>query len=100
MRPYIVQILKSYGIPLSPNWATVSKLQMACALFILICNILFRHIVQVILGLTGIFGTITCVCVVKLTGKRRLYLFSLAGLCVAIIALGKQSHTIAPVMQF
>lgn len=24
MRPYIVQILKAYGIPVSPNWGTVS----------------------------------------------------------------------------
>lgn len=65
MRPYIVQILKSYGIPISPNRATV------------------------FLGVTGICGTLTCVCIVKWVGKRRLYLASSVGLCLSIIGLGK-----------
>lgn len=65
MRPYIVQILKSYGSPINSNYASV------------------------ILGLTGICGTITCVVTVKFVGKRRLYLISLSGVCMSGLALGK-----------
>lgn len=65
MRPYLVQILQVYRIPISSNWASVG------------------------VGLAGMCGTITCVCFVALIGKRRLYLISLSAACAAIFGLGR-----------
>lgn len=65
VRPYLVQILKTYRTPISSNWATTA------------------------VGLAGMCGTITCVCLVAVVGKRRLYLVSLGCACAAIYALGE-----------
>lgn len=57
--PYIVQILNAYQSPISPNWATV------------------------ILGFTGVCGTIVCIPILKFVGKRRIFLVSLtAAFCM------------------
>lgn len=65
IRPYMVQILNAYGIPISSNWASM------------------------VVGLAGMCGTITCVCFVAVIGKRRLYLISLGAACTSILALGE-----------
>lgn len=62
--PFIVQILKAYRSPMSPNLATVA------------------------IGSIAIIGTIVCVLTVKLIGKRRLFLFSLAATVVINCWLG------------
>lgn len=65
LMPYIVPILNTYESPISPNWATA------------------------ILGLTGVFATITCVIIVKFVGKRRIFLVSLTFVTLINLLLGK-----------
>lgn len=65
MRPYTVQILQAYGIPLDASWATV------------------------IVGLVGLFGNIILLCIIRLTGKRKIYLFALAVTFISCFVLGK-----------
>lgn len=67
MRPYIVLILKAYGTPIRPSYATI------------------------VLGLTGIVGTTTCVITIKIFGKRKIFLFSLSCICLIAASLSKQS---------
>lgn len=64
LMPYIVPILNTYESPISPGWATS------------------------ILGLTGVFATISCVVIVKFVGKRRIHLFSLTMVSAVNLALG------------
>lgn len=87
MRPFLVLILKAYGVPIDPNWATVS--------------IEYRHSntiensrslnFQSFLGLTGIFSNILLVCVIRFTGKRKMFIISLMGCASCCIALSKSS---------
>lgn len=65
MRPYTVQILQAYGIPLDASWATV------------------------IVGLVGLLANIILLCIIRFTGKRKIYLFSLAVTFTSCFVLGK-----------
>ena len=69
-RPYIIQVIKAYGIPMNVNT------------------------VAMILGSTSIVGGLCFLLCVKMFGKRRLYLTSTAIVVVCCIALGKiNPHT-------
>lgn len=65
MKPYLILIFKAYGTPLSPSVATA------------------------VLGLTGILGTTTCVCIIRFIGKRKLFLCALLLASIPKIAVGK-----------
>lgn len=62
--PYIVQILNAYQSPISPNWATV------------------------VIGFTGVCGTIVCILILKFVGKRRIFLISLTAVFCVNTLLG------------
>lgn len=63
MRPYTVQILKSYGVPIDANWATVW------------------------FGLVGLLANIILLAIIRFVGKRRIYLFALIATFVTCISL-------------
>lgn len=89
MRPFLVQILKAYGTPISANKASVSGLR-SCPFQFVLNGALIRSIcslLQVNVALFGTFGTITSICAVKLIGKRVLFLFSLGAACIAMFSL-------------
>lgn len=65
MRPYIVQILNSYKVPIQSNLATLY------------------------LGLLGLIANICLVFTVKFLGKRRIYLISMAGNVLCCIGLSE-----------
>lgn len=62
--PYIVQILNAFQSPISPNLATV------------------------VLGFTGVCGTIICIPILKFVGKRRIFLVSLTSVFFINTLLG------------
>lgn len=64
MRPYIVQILNSYSVPIRTNVTTLY------------------------LGLIGLIANIMLVFTMKLLGKRKIYLISMAGNVFCCIVLG------------
>lgn len=66
MRPYIMQILDIYGVPFSPSQTTA------------------------VLGLLGIFACIILLCIVRVVGKRNIYLWSIGGTFVTCFALSKR----------
>lgn len=70
LRPFWHLIFRAYGTPISPSNATV------------------------VLGLAGILGTMTCICIVKFVGKRKLLLISLVLVCIPKIAVGKFSENV------
>lgn len=72
MRPYVVQIMKAYGVPIDANWATV------------------------IMGFVGLIANIILLCVVKAFGKRRIILFSMVGSIMSCAALGFYGFTHIP----
>lgn len=53
----------------------------------------FFAILQVIIGVVAVFSTCTCVVMIKVIGKRNLYLISLAGVVVTMTALGEHKFT-------
>lgn len=65
MRPYIVQILNAYGIPLDANLTTV------------------------FLGLLGVAANLCLLATVKFFGKRKIYLCSMIGTVLSCFALSK-----------
>lgn len=65
MRPYIMQILDTYGVPFSPSQTTV------------------------VLGMLGICACIMLLGIVRMVGKRNIYLFSIGGTFVTCFALSK-----------
>lgn len=65
MRPFMVQILETYGVPISASNTTV------------------------FLGLLGIVANIVLLLTVRLIGKRRIYLWSLTGAILSCFSLGK-----------
>lgn len=67
MRPYIVQILEAFGMPMDANLATV------------------------VLGLIGIVANFGLLAFVRVFGKRRIYLFSTFATCVSCFGLSKLS---------
>lgn len=68
MRPYIVQILNAYGVPLDANLTTV------------------------ILGLLGVAANLCLLAIVKFVGKRKIYLWSMVGTFLSCFALSKYIH--------
>lgn len=78
MRPYTVQILLAYHVPIDANWATVRLTRrinyIRFALLILLQAFFYK---QVILGLLGLIATTFLLCIVRFVGKRRIYLFAL-----------------------
>lgn len=64
MRPYTIQIMAAYGTPLDANWATV------------------------VIGLVGLLGNLILLCIIRLTGKRRIYLIALAVTFISCFILG------------
>lgn len=68
MRPYIVQILRAFNVPLDANVTTV------------------------ILGLIGILANIGLLGTVKRVGKRRIYLWSMVPTFLSCIGLSKYSN--------
>lgn len=67
MRPYIMQILGTYGVPFSPSQTTA------------------------VLGLLGIFACIILLGIVRMVGKRNIYLYSIGGTFITCFALSKCS---------
>lgn len=65
MRPFMVQILETYGVPISASNTTV------------------------FLGLLGIVANIVLLFIVRFIGKRRIYLWSLTGAIFSCYSLGK-----------
>lgn len=65
MRPFIVQVLNSYGVPIRAN------------------------VTALCLGLIGLVANVTLVFTMKLLGKRKIYLISMAGNVVCCFGLGK-----------
>lgn len=65
MRPFMVQILETYGVPISASNTTV------------------------FLGLLGIVANIVLLLTVRLLGKRRIYLWSMTGAIFSCFSLGK-----------
>lgn len=65
MRPYIMQILDTYGVPLSASQTTV------------------------MLGLLGLFAALFLLCIVRPAGKRNIYLYSIAGTFISCFGLSK-----------
>lgn len=65
MRPYIVQILEAFGMPMDANLATV------------------------VLGLLGIVANFGLLAFVRLFGKRRIYLCSTFATCLSCFGLSK-----------
>lgn len=65
MRPYLVQIIESFEMPINPNWGTV------------------------VIGILGLLANILCMCIVKSLGKRRLSIISMLATLLCTLALGK-----------
>lgn len=72
VRPFLVQVFQIFGIPMDPNWASV------------------------VIGLVDIISNVLCIFIVKWTGKRRMFLVSLAVSCVCCIALGVNAYFVIP----
>lgn len=90
MRPYQVQIFKAYGVAVDANWATVLEYFVFLFIFlVLVTTILLRLRLQTAMGLSGICGTIVLLCVVRIFGKRKTYLFALSTTFKSCFSLGK-----------
>lgn len=87
MRPYIVRVIKAYGSPISPNKATVSFAQDFFRFDVFAIDFC---VFQVYLGVVGIIATIISVCMVRIVGKRKLFLTALSVECGVCFALGKR----------
>ena len=72
MRPYLIQIFQAFKIPIDASWATV------------------------VIGMLGFFANIACMCLIKVMGKRKLALFSMAGTCLSIVSLAVYAYNVLP----
>ena len=72
MRPYFVQIFQAFSVPIDASWATV------------------------VIGILGFAANISCTCLIKLLGKRKIALVSMLGTCVCISALAIYSYKVLP----
>lgn len=72
MRPYLVQIFQTFSIPIDASWATV------------------------IIGLLGFAANITCTCLIKPLGKRKIALISMFGTCISVISLAVYAYQVLP----
>ncbi|XP_037050613.1 facilitated trehalose transporter Tret1-like isoform X2 [Bradysia coprophila] len=72
IRPYMVQLFTVYGIPMDVNWATS------------------------VVALLGLLANIVCTCIIKVTGKRKLWLVSMAGTLLSCLGLGTYAYNFIP----
>lgn len=72
MRPYFVQIFQAYSVPIDASWATV------------------------IIGILGFAANISCTCLIKPLGKRKIALISMLGTCICITSLAVYTYKILP----
>ncbi|XP_060841252.1 facilitated trehalose transporter Tret1-like isoform X1 [Rhopalosiphum padi] len=70
MRPYMIEVFTRLDVPLTPNKLTV---------------------ISAVLQVTG---AITCICLVRLVGKRTLSLVSMSGCALCCLSLGVYTYTI------
>lgn len=72
MRPYFVQIFQAYSVPIDASWATV------------------------VIGILGFAANISCTCLIKPLGKRKIALISMLGTCICITALAVYTYRVLP----
>lgn len=72
MRPYLVQIFQTYSIPIDSSWATV------------------------MIGVLGFAANISCTCLIKPLGKRKIALISMLGTCICVTSLAIYSYQVLP----
>lgn len=72
MRPFTVQILMAYGVPIDANWATV------------------------LMGFVGLLSNVVLVCVIRFTGKRLITLISTMSTAICCVALAIFGHLHLP----
>lgn len=64
VRPFLVQVLQTFGVPMDPNWAVV------------------------VIGLMDFLSNFICIFAVKISGKRNLFLYSVGISCICCTSLG------------
>lgn len=64
IRPFLIQVFQTFGVPMDGNWATV------------------------VIGLMDLLSSCVCILTVKLIGKRNLFVYSVAISCICCTALG------------
>jgi hypothetical protein len=72
MRPYLVQIFRTFAVPIDASWATV------------------------VIGILGFAANIACTCLIKPLGKRKIALISMFGTCVSIVSLAIYAYQVLP----
>lgn len=72
MRPFLIQVFQTFAVPIDASWATV------------------------VIGIMGFFANISCMCVIKPLGKRKIALISMIGTCISIISLSIYSYLVLP----
>lgn len=72
VRPFLVQVFQVFGVPMDPNWASV------------------------LIGLMDILSQALCVLLVKMIGKRPLFLGSLVVSCVCSFGLAINAYRVIP----
>lgn len=65
VRPFLVQVFQTFGVPMDPNWATV------------------------VIGLMDFLSNFICIFAVKFFGKRNLFLYSVGVSFICCASLGK-----------
>lgn len=97
MTPYLVQIFKAYQSPMDPDVATGYLYYFNDSLFIFfeLKNAFFIFSTAV-LSFLNIFATITFMSLVRFTGKRRLYLTVLSGVCISSFVIACYGFIVLP----
>lgn len=72
MRPYLVQIFRTFSVPIDASWATV------------------------VIGILGFTANIACMCLIKPLGKRKIALISMLGTCISIVSLAIYAYQVLP----
>lgn len=72
VRPFLVQVFQTFGVPMDPNWASV------------------------LVGVVDILSNVLCMVAVRSVGKRWLFLGSLAVSCVCCLALAYNAYLVIP----
>lgn len=72
VRPFLVQVFQTFGVPMDPNWASV------------------------LVGVMDILSNVLCMVAVRSVGKRWLFLGSLAVSCVCCLALAVNAYLVIP----
>lgn len=82
----MVQILHTYRSTISPNLATVCSYSLDQFVLNLNCHSLN---LQVVVSITGLVAAFATPFVLKLTGKRKLFMLALLGMTLSTLALCK-----------